>query len=68
MINLAKLHGISHLLVKENGGMTKYIEKNPYLSDLYFKPETEAVMIGFMTPTFDALFGMLKVIFLPIHT
>ena len=63
MISLAKLHGISHVLVEENGGMTKYLEKSPHLSDIYLKPETEAMMSTFMDPTYEALTGMLKVIF-----
>ena len=62
MISLAKLHGVSHLLVKENGGMSKYLERNPHLSDLYLNPETEAMMSTFMNPSFEALLGILKVI------
>ena len=62
MTSLAKLHGVSYVLIKENGGKAAYLEKYPYLSDINLMPEVEALNIEFMNPTLEALFGMLKVI------
>jgi hypothetical protein len=61
MKGLGKFHAVSHVLVQENGGKDKFLEKNPFVNDFYQDPATEVMLSPMMNPTIDIVLEMVKV-------
>jgi hypothetical protein len=61
MKGLGKFHAVSHVLLQENRGKDKFLEKYPLVNDSMLDPATQEVMSSMMNPIIDILLEMLKV-------